>query len=62
MLREECQAFSKNADDVGCAKELQLEIKLTDPTPVQKSYNSVPPPLYREVKDYIVDLVNKGWI
>ena len=48
MLREECQAYSK--DDVGCTKELQLEIKLTDPTPVQKNYNSVPPPLYREVK------------
>ena len=62
MLREESQAFPKDPDDVGCAEELQLNIELTNTTPVQKNYNSVPPPLYREVKDYIIDLVNKGWI
>ena len=62
MLREECEVFSKDQDDVGCAEGLKLNIELTDPTPVQKNYNSVPPPLYREIKDYILDLVNKGWI
>ena len=61
MLREECECFSKDQDDVGCAEGLKLNIELTDPTPVQKNYNSVPPPFYREVKDYILDLVNKGW-
>ena len=62
MLREESQAFSKDPDDVGCAEEPQLNIEQTNPTPVQKNYNSVPPALHREVKDYIIDLVNKGWI
>ena len=62
MLGEESPVFSKDPDDVGYAEELQLNIELTDPTPVQKNYNSVPPPLHREVKDYILDLVNKGWI
>lgn len=29
---------------------------------MKKTYSSIPPPLYREVKDYVFDLVNKGWI
>ena len=31
-------------------------------TPVQKSYSSIPRPLYAEVKHYIEDLLNRGWI
>ena len=62
MLREECKAFSVNDDDIGCVPDLQLDLDLLDKTPVRKTYNSVPPPLYAEVKDYILDLVNKGWI
>ncbi|XP_064629233.1 uncharacterized protein LOC135488528 [Lineus longissimus] len=62
MLREECTAFSINDDEIGCIPELQLDIELLDKTPVKKTYNSLPPPLYDEVKDYILDLLNKGWI
>ena len=62
MLREECEAFSRNDDDIGCVPDLQLEIELLDKEPVRKTYNSIPPPLYDEVKDYLVDLINKGWI
>jgi transposase InsO family protein len=62
MLREECHSFSRDADDIGCAPELELDIRLLDPEPVKKTYCSVPPPLYQEVKDYIFDLINKGWI
>lgn len=32
MLREECSAFSKSDDDVGCAPGLQLSISLSDRT------------------------------
>ena len=62
LLREECGSFAKYDGDVGTAPELQLGIELTDKVPVQRTYSSVPPPLYREVKDYIIDLVNRGWI
>ena len=62
MLREECHSFAKDENDIGCAPDLQLEIELTDKTPVRKTYGSIPPPLYNEVKDYLVDLLNKGWI
>lgn len=41
---------------------LQLEIKLKDPEPVARTYMSVPKPLYDEMKNYITDLIAKGWI
>ncbi|MCG8431316.1 MAG: reverse transcriptase family protein, partial [Candidatus Omnitrophica bacterium] len=62
MLREECEAFSKDDDDIGCAPGLELNIELHDKTPVKSSYRPIPPPLYREVKDYIMDVLNKGFI
>lgn len=62
MLREECKAFARDDDDVGCAPELELDLKLLDKEPVQQPYRRLPPPLYTEVKDYILDLLNKGWI
>jgi hypothetical protein len=62
MLREECKAFTQNDDDIGCIPDLQLDIELLDKTPVKRTYSSVPPPLYTEVKYYILDLLNKGWI
>jgi hypothetical protein len=60
MLREECHVFSRN--DVGCVPDLELELTLLDKAPVRQPYRSMPPPLYSEVKDYVVDLLNKGWI
>ncbi|KAL6480097.1 hypothetical protein MHYP_G00111300 [Metynnis hypsauchen] len=61
-LREECKAFSHDENDVGCIPSLQLKIRLTDPTPVKRSYVSVPKPLHKEVKQYLEDLLNRGWI
>uniref|UniRef100_A0A8C7Y3F7 Gypsy retrotransposon integrase-like protein 1 n=1 Tax=Oryzias sinensis TaxID=183150 RepID=A0A8C7Y3F7_9TELE len=39
-----------------------MEIRLKDDTPVQRAYASIPRPLYREVKEYIQELLLKGWI
>ena len=39
-----------------------MNLTLSDPTPVQKTYTSVPRPLYSEVKCYIEDLLNRGWV
>ena len=39
-----------------------MPINLMDKTPVQKTYTSIPKPLYPEVKQYIEDLLNKGWV
>ena len=62
MLEEESESFSKMDDDVGATEELQVEINLTDSTPVQKKHISIPRPLYAEVKQYVEDLLNRGWI
>lgn len=62
MLYEESSAFSKDFDDIGCIPSLQMSINTKDAIPVQKAYSSVPKPLVAEVKEYIQDLLAKGWI
>ena len=61
MLQEECESFSKDGE-IGYAKGLQININLTDTTPVQKTYTAVPCPLYPEVKQYVKDLLNQDWV
>jgi len=62
VLREECEAFSRDDDDVGTVEELQMNISLKDHSPVQRSYVSIPPPMHEEVKAYIDDLLRRKWI
>ncbi|KAL1268476.1 hypothetical protein QQF64_033839 [Cirrhinus molitorella] len=62
MLFEESGAFARNDDDMGCVPSLQMSINLTDNIPVQRAYSSVPKPLHTEVREYIQDLLARGWI
>ncbi len=62
VLREECEAFAYDSDDVGCIPSLKMHITLHDTSPVQKTYMSVPKPLHSEVKEYLQDLLRRGWI
>lgn len=62
MLREESASFSKSDDDIGCVTNLQMDILLKDTDPVSKTYLSVPKPLYKEMKDYLQDLIAQGWV
>ena len=62
LLFEERDALCVDDQDVGCAENLQLKIDLSDKTPVQKNYIGVPKPLYSELKHYIEDLLNRGFI
>ena len=39
-----------------------MDVKTEDNVPVQKSYNSIPRPLYQDVKQHIEDMLNRGWI
>lgn len=48
--------------DIGCIPDLQLMINLTDEVPVQRAYDSMPKPLYKEVKEYVQDLLVYGWV
>ncbi|KAJ8006164.1 hypothetical protein DPEC_G00125400 [Dallia pectoralis] len=62
VLCEECGAFARNRGDIGCIPSLQMEIRIKDDIPVQRAYASIPKPLYKEVKEYIQELLVKGWI
>ncbi|XP_048580823.1 uncharacterized protein LOC116616199 isoform X2 [Nematostella vectensis] len=62
LLQEEEETFARDSQDVGCIEDLELNLTLMDKTPVQKTYVSISRPLYAEVKGYIEDLINKGWI
>lgn len=62
MLCEESSAFSRDTNDIGCIPSLQMFISTKGEIPVQKAYSSVPKPLVAEVKEYIHDLLAKGWI
>lgn len=57
VLCEECGASSSNRDDIGCIPSLQMEIRSKDDIPVQRAYASIPKPLYKEVKEYIQELL-----
>ena len=48
MLHEEKDSFSKSDEEIGCITS--VEMNLSDETPVQQIYNSVPRPLYPEIK------------
>jgi len=39
-----------------------MSVRVSDDIPVQKAYASIPKPLYKEVKEYIQELLLKGWI
>ena len=45
------QSFAQNDDDdVGCIEGLQLNLELSDTSPVQTTYTPIPRPMYAEVK------------
>ena len=62
MLWAERAAFSLHPDDIGHAPELQLHLTTTDEIPVAKNYNSIPKPLYAEVKQHVQNMLTRGWI
>ncbi|KAL1269018.1 hypothetical protein QQF64_031307 [Cirrhinus molitorella] len=57
MLYEESNAFTQGDDDTGCIPSLQMSISLKDNIPILRAYASTPKPLYKEVKEYIQDLL-----
>lgn len=62
MLYEESDVFAQEDGDIGCIPDLKLKINLTDDNPVQRCYNSIPKPLYKEVKEYVQNLLDRGWV
>ena len=59
LLREECESFMRNSDDINVIDDLEMKLHMHDETPVQKQYRRIPKPLYPEVKNYLEDLLNR---
>ena len=49
MMTEQSESFAQN-NDVDCIEGLQLNLELSDTSPVQTTYTSIPRPMYAEVK------------
>ena len=54
MMTEQSESFSQNDDDddddVDCIEGLQLNLELSDTSPVQTTYTPIPRPMYAEAK------------
>ena len=62
MLIQEAAAFSVEDSNIENVKSTCMDIKRHDNTPAKLNYHSVPKPHYAELKAYIEDLLNRGWI
>ena len=62
VLRDVEDVFSKSEADIGDIPDFKMSINLVDQVPVTAAYRRIPPNLYSEVKNYIDDLLNNGWI
>ena len=62
VLNEFKDVFSRNESDIGDITEFEMDINLEDEVPVKEAYRNIPRNLYSEVKNYINDLVQNGWI
>lgn len=62
MLCDECYSFSKLDDHIRCIERLKLIISLKDMDPVAHTYLSVPKLLYKEMKEYLHNLIAQGWV
>lgn len=60
LLREESGVFACDDSNVGCIPSLQL--KYLPQCHTREAHVHVPKPLHKEVKEYLEDLLNKGWL
>jgi hypothetical protein len=62
MLLDEPDVFAQEGGNISCIPNLKLKLNLKDNMPVQKSYNSILKPLYKEVREYVQNLLEKDWV
>ena len=55
-LREELEVFATDDSDIGNVDHNKIKIRLKGDTLCQATYNSLPCPLYQELKHYVEDL------
>ena len=59
VIKKECDAFWGDDDDIEDIRNHPMKINIKDDHHVQLNYNSIPRYLYKELKIYIEDLLDK---
>ena len=62
LITEISDVFCEDIEDIGDVQNCKMKIRLKDEIPVRKSYYFMPKPMHQEVKHFVEDLLNKGWI
>ena len=62
FLRDESDVFFVSDDDIGDFNTYPMKINLQHSVPLQQTHHPVPKHHYRELKNYIEDLLNNQWI
>ena len=62
MLGENAGVFARDESELGSFEGLEMKINLTDNVPVRRHYNSIPRPLYEDVRNHITDMLHRGII
>lgn len=62
LIYKEPAVFVHNDTDIGNIINLQMTLSLKYDIPVQKAYTSISKSFLKEVKEYVQDLLAKGWI
>ena len=60
LLTEFSDAFSTDENDTDNVKDFQMKLNLKDDVPVQARSSAIPRNLYKELKHYIENLLNKN--
>ena len=53
--------FCIGLDDIGDVAECRMKVRLKDDAPALKTYHSMPKSQHIEMRNHVVDLLNKGW-
>ena len=62
MLTEFSDVFPADENDIGNLKDFEMKLNLKDNVIVWASHNAIPRNLYKQLKRYMEDLLNKNWI
>ena len=62
MILKEVDTFIADDTEIGDVNTHKMKIQLENPVLVQNNYNCIQKPFYKEIKDYVEDLLNRDWI
>ena len=62
LLTEFSDVFPVDENDIGNLKHFEMKLNMKDDFTVRASYNAIPRNLYKQLKHYMEDLLNKNWI